>query len=126
MTLKEGYTGELLLLSLSDNRAKNTTKGSAEDNEAAVSEDLVMTNQVWSKSNTWVLFHDKANNDVVSAAVTKEEAAVKAFFTKEVHTWRRAKVKHQKKKKKPYRPMTALQHGRRECAWWMESFISYL
>lgn len=89
MTLKEGYTGELLLVSSSDNRAKNTTKGSGEDNEAAVSADLVMTSRVWGKSNAWVLFHDKANNDVVSAALTKEEAAVKAFFTKEVQTQRR-------------------------------------
>lgn len=98
MTLKESYTGELLLVSLSDNAVKNTTKGSGEDNEAAVSAALVMTSRAWSKSNTGVLFHDKANNDVVSAVLTKEEAAVKVFFTKEVQTQRRAKVKHPKKK----------------------------
>lgn len=105
MTLKEGYTGVHLLVSFSNNTAKNTTKESGEDNEA----DLVMTSRVWSKSNAWVLFHDKANNDVVSAVLTKDEAAVKAFFTKEVLTQRRAKVKHQKNK---HGPMTESQHGR--------------
>lgn len=102
MTLKEGYTGELLLVSLSDNRAKNTTKGSGEDNEAAARADLLMTSRVWSKSNAWVLFYDKVNNDVVSTVLTKEEAAAKAFFTKEVQTQRRAKVKHRKKTSRTY------------------------
>lgn len=43
VTLKGGYTGGLLLVSLADNMAKNTTKGSGEDNEAAARADLVMT-----------------------------------------------------------------------------------
>lgn len=111
--LKEGHAGELLLVSFLDNAAKNTTKrgGSGEDNEAAVSADLVMTNRVWSKSNAWVLFRDKANNDVVSAVLTKEEAAGKDFFTREVQTRRRAKVKHQKK----HGSVTELQLGRHKC-----------
>lgn len=45
---------------------------------------VVPTSEARSKPTLRVLLHDKANKDVLPAALTKEDATVKAIFTEEI------------------------------------------